>query len=585
MIVGEQKRGPVIDGRIQHLSVSTIAKFNPAEEGCKLRFWYKYVQGRQEPAQTWHEVGNQVDAQLEHYLLTGEDVLGKIARAGKELLPAPGAELLLQWGLNDKPRPKGVDGKWKNFFPPEQSLVFAAGIPLVGFADLFNGREEHLVPKDDYGLEVELKFEANTPEVVDFKTSKSFIYAKKGAELIESTQMNGYGVFLGAIVPDAVAVRLSHNVFLSEGSPKAIKRSVLVSMQQVRDRWRAVVDPIAEDMKSVAATKREQDVVGNLEACRSFGGCPHQGYCHQYKSQSKLGRLKMGLLKGRQTPAPNGVAVAVPNGVPAAAALAPVNTTPWISPPVQTAPVVAQAPAVPGFIPAEQALQGQQYIVNNVPAMFLSAAQGKLSFLPVVNGNVGGTPILVEYGTMVFPLPSQAAAPQVVAATAPAPIAPRVERDAGAPPPVVLAPPPMLAPPVATAAAEAPAPAKRGRKLKVEVVPSAAPVAPAAAAVATGVQLYVNAVPNGPFIDLAGYVAEAALALQEQFGVVDIRAAGNDSPLAYFRWRGMLAQVVKEDPPPPGSYVAFTHGSELLEIAVEALAPICAPGFPVRGAR
>jgi hypothetical protein len=45
----------------------------------------------------------------------------------------------------------------------------------------------------------------------------------------------------------------------------------------------------------------------------------------------------------------------------------------------------------------------------------------------------------------------------------------------------------------------------------------------------------------------------------------------------------MLSQVVKQDPPPAGTYVAFTRGNELTEVVVEALAPLCGPGQLIRG--
>lgn len=610
-MTSEPKHRTVVEGKIRHLSVSAIQMFDTAssDAGCEMHWWFKYVQGRKEPERAWHEEGNAVDQQVTHYLATGEDVLGRVARPGIPFLPAPGRDLLLQWGLDDRPRPVDAEGNTLNYFPPEQSLVRAAGIPLIGFSDIINGREEYLVPIDEYGEHVELRHEPNVVEVADIKTAKTFRYTKKHNELGHNPQMLGYGKFVAQIVPQATHVRLSHNALVKEGVPKAIKRSVLLPVSEVHARWSAV-ELVAERMKVVAATQRAEDVPGNLSACESFGGCPHKPYCHHHRSQNPIKRVKMGLLKNRTTPAPNGAPPpAAPNGA---------SNTPWIPPqpppqqafappaqhvpvaPAQTMPppvpqpqVVAPHTAPSGqWIKAVKATQGQKYIIPpmNALTMYLASTNGQQSFLPITNGQAGGTPILVGYEYDVFELlpfePTQpvAPAPQQAAPPPPPAPAPQVAREPSAPPP----PPPLAAqsqihpPPHAPVPPPPPgAPAKKQRKLKPQDL-STTPDVPTAPA-ASGFALYVNAIPNGPHTDLSGYVAEAAQALQEQFGVIDIRIASNDSPLGFARWRGLLAQVAKQDPPPPGTYVAFTRGNELTEIVVEALSPLCAPGQLVRG--
>ena len=68
------------------------------------------------------QVGTEGHAQLEHFLSTGEDVLGTFARAGAHLLPTPGPDLLVEQPL---------DGE-----PP----LTAGGIPFTGFIDLVDAR-------------------------------------------------------------------------------------------------------------------------------------------------------------------------------------------------------------------------------------------------------------------------------------------------------------------------------------------------------------------------------------------------------------------------------------------------------------
>lgn len=635
LITPEPRHGSVIDGRIKHLAVTQIQKFNPAEEGCPLKWWYSTVQGRKEPTRPWHETGDSVDTQWTHYLSTNENVLGQVARAGLDFFPEPGADLLTQWGLNDQPRPKKEDGRFKNYFPPEESKVLAAGIPLIGFTDLLDGRESYLVPvgaseEEAYGDKVERHSELSVVECTDLKTTKNFTYAKRPSELRKSTQMRGYGMLVNAIQPSAELIRLSQVYLLTEGSPKAIKRSTLVSMSELRDSWRNEVEPIAEQMKSVAATKNERDVQGNLQACKSFGGCSCRDFCWLYKSTNSLTRLKskMGLLGSRKSASSNGAAPGqqvVSNGAAQQPPMPQVfqpqqfQQQPPQQPPAQTSGYIQQLEQLPqnapqGHIWAKDANQGDPYFVNGMLTMYLASTGGRQSFLPIVNGQTGGTPVHVDYMLPIVPAPltlkpqPQTAPPQVVrdveAPPAPAPLAAQTPNfapgatqvTAGAPQglqPPSFAPGAAQTPSSATPAAE---PKKRARRTNAQIaIDNAAAAAQAAGqpipfSAAPVVQpsggvfkLNINTIPNEPFTDLAGYVAEAAQALQEQFGVIDIRAAPGDSPLAFAKWRGLLAQVAKQDPPPPGTYVAFTRGNELTEVVAEALVPLVAPGFLQRG--
>jgi hypothetical protein len=91
-----------------------------------------------------------------------------------------------------------------------------------------------------------------------------------------------------------------------------------------------------------------------------------------------------------------------------------------------------------------------------------------------------------------------------------------------------------------------------------------------------GIRLYVNCVPNGTFETLDAYVNEAVGEVTKKFDVADIRVPpNNDHVLGYSRWRGVLAAMVRLQPPKPGDYVVFTKGNELSEVVTEALVPQC----------
>jgi hypothetical protein len=548
----------VIDGVIQHLSVSQVSTFNVAESGCELRWFYAKVMGRKEPRTTATTKGTEVHAELDHYLGGGQKPLGDVAAAGRRLLPAPGQDLLLEYGLNDRPRPPpDASGEPINYFPAEQSLVRAGGIGFVGFGDVFNPREHHVLPSG------ELVHEPGVVEVIDHKTTGDLKWAKQASELVKSTQMVGYGVFLAKKFPSAKAVRLSHIYYTTKGVPTAEKRSAIVTVAEVAETWQKLVEPVAEKMK-VVAKMLEKNVEGNLNACGNYGGCPHKHYCRLHQDVSPFTRFKMGLLKNRVS-------------APAASAPTPTNgasTTPWIPPPPPGQQLVAS-----------KATQGQSYrFSTGLEGMFLSTVDhsGQLlySFMP----KGGGKPFPVGPDEPITPL----AAPVVIAAPPPPPAPPVVAAPPPPPaPPVVAAPPPPPAPPVVSVKRDADAPPppppltaaaapKRGPgRPKKEEVASSSP--------ATGLTLYVNAFPNGTWVDLQSYILQVTNELQEHFAVSDIRCAADDSPLAFAKWRGVLAAAVREGPPAPGIYVAFTKGNELAEIVATALGGLCPSGQFVRG--
>lgn len=104
---------------------------------------------------------------------------------------------------------------------------------------------------------------------------------------------------------------------------------------------------------------------------------------------------------------------------------------------------------------------------------------------------------------------------------------------------------------------------------------AATPVAAAVPAdrAAVEVCIYVNCVASGA-TDLGPQIRTIADALAKQYGVEDLRAATNDSPLGYGKWKPALAALIRANLPAAGSYTLDTRGSEILECAAEALAPL-----------
>ena len=113
------------------------------------------------------------------------------------------------------------------------------------------------------------------------------------------------------------------------------------------------------------------------------------------------------------------------------------------------------------------------------------------------------------------------------------------------------------------------------RKMKIE---------DAAVAPEKGIRLFINCIPSGSYEQLDNYVNEAAKELSAQYKMDDVRfATDSDHPLAFGRWKGALASLVRAKLPVDGSYVAFTMGSELVQCVAEAILPYAA--MIVRGVR
>ncbi len=470
---------------LTQLSVSQLSKFNRAEDGCELRWWYRYVGGKKEPKSKSQALGTQVHTQLEHTLrYADQDVLGKVAGPARRLLPPRGPELLLEWGLHDKPRPPDDEnGEQVNHFPPEESLLRVASVPLIGFMDVVDPRPDHILPDEplkegetppEKPPEGRLVHEPGVVEVMDFKTTGNFKWAKPAAELLNTSQMNGYGMYAIERYPWATGVRLSHLAMYTgsgdpdDGLPKARKESIVVPIEKIRARWETEVAEIANKIKIVAG-QDETEVEGNLDACNSFGGCPHRSYCVEQRKLSPIDKLKRYITKESQTMSllNKTRAAAAPAAPPAANGA---STTPWIPP----AP-----PAPPPPAPSAQALTAKDAVANEMykfstgaVGLFLSAVdQGNgivYAFQQVINGAAGGAPFHVGAGEAVTAL--QAAQP---AAPPPPP----------APAPVVhLVPPPpaQAAAPAPVAAAAVPPPPQAAKAARALVIPAVTTVAPPA---------------------------------------------------------------------------------------------------------
>ncbi len=612
-VISSRKKTPAVDPITRELiytSVSAMRKFNHDEYGgCMTRWYYRYVEGRKEEQTLAQKAGVDGHTQNEHYLPTGEDVLGPIAAAGKHLLPPPGKDLLVEWGLNNKPRPPDADVEVKpalfgpdgnliraavtekqqvNFFPPEESLVRADGLPLIGFIDYINPRGWFMTPEGVWTQDL-----PNTAEAGDHKFIADVEkYAEPAAKLVTSTQMVGYGKFLIARDPRLERARLSHNSVQTKNARKAVKTTALMSVAEIEAAWQLKGHDVVKRMRVIAHARRAEDVPGNTESCEAYRkNCDFQSVCPHFQKRNtnpiKIRSIHMGLLKDRNKPATNGAVVA-----------AAASQTPWIAPPVPP------PPAPGGPLTARGATSGHLYrFSNGFEAKYVSATEENGQVVYKFIPKDGGAPFPVGPDEAVTflsaPLPPAPPAPPALPPPPPVPVVAFPAIPAPPALPAVPAPPAPPAPPAAAAAAVPPLPPvppvpgvppvpappgeeKKGRgRPKGSTKEKAAAAADAAAP--TEVQLWINAIPNCPFEDLSSYAHAVTTEIENELKIVDIRCGPNDSALAFGRWKGALAASVKKGPPAPGAYVAFTKGNEVMEVIAEAVALLCGPGQFVRG--
>ncbi len=467
-----------------YTSVSQLSRFDHSQYGgCQKKWWFHYVEGIKEEKTAQQEIGVKSHEQIEHYLKYNQDVLGPIVAVGQHLLPTPGTDLLVEWGLNNKPKPKKTKPDEVEFYPPEEALLHADGVPLIGFIDIVNPRGT-FIGSDG----ILYQDPPNTMETADNKTGANLKNAKKGIDLIKTTQMTGYSEFLSVINPKLEWARTSHINFQTRGAKFATKETSIWPIETVKASWEKHGHQVVREMREIALVRSEADVPGNLESCDTYNkDCSYKQICSLYRSTNAASRLKLklqSLTKESKTMSLLNKVRTV-TGTPAAPPVAAngAGQTPWIPPP---APVAPRSLPIVDHLTARTATQGELYrFSNGFEAQFLSAVdqggQVLYSFLPKGGGTpfpvgpdeaivqlpVAAAPVAIPPPPPAPPLPPPVviAAPPpppapVVAAPPPPPVrivapppppAPVVQRDAGAPPP-----PPALAVPAAPAAKRGP---------------------------------------------------------------------------------------------------------------------------------
>ncbi len=313
----------VENGQLKSVSPSQIAEFIE----CPRKWWFTKVAGLKAEQTGSQELGEQIHKQMEDYY----------RQAVEPSHPSAKAALLLE-GV--PPRSEAVIIEE----PRNYNLgLRAAGIPMRGRVDL------RAPPKDGQFL------------VLDWKTCKTFDYAKSPEELARNPQGIVYLKYGFAEYPDAATGVFGH-VYLrtKRGSGARIVSTDPLTRRYV-DAIYETLEELVGRMKEAAGHTRPNDVPCNTEACGNYGGCPYQSACPAIKRHNLEALLFGGAtheeamekkpemsalaqsLKARRTPADvNPPDAAKPRPVePHVAATPPAATPPTPTPPAPTPPAAA----------------------------------------------------------------------------------------------------------------------------------------------------------------------------------------------------------------------------------------------------
>ena len=593
--------GPVVlNGDVRYTSPTATERFDPESYGgCPRRWFLHYVKKEPEAVQIEHKVGQEVHKQIEHYLKTNENVLGDIARPGAHFIPARGDDLLIEHPIGDLQavvlfeniRARVASGERVTHLDTYQALVksclTAAEVPFVGYVDLRHSRGEYIDPEGNVRPEAH----ARTVEVIDWKTSGSIEQWAKSAEKLANTiQMVGYAEWASRSgLFDFF--RLSHVYFQTKRPFRSEKRSALLDLETVKQRW-ARIEGVVRRMRDVAHETDYLKVECNTDSCGAYKGCSYRHLCPHDAKKALINIFGKGTAMGLL----DSLNKLQPSTSAAAPASSPAPQVQLEMEKLKTEEATIKA----GIVPPDA--------TQTTPA---TAAK------PVAPESMATLPPAVQEAAKV-----QAAA--VAAANpAPAPVVedkPKKGRPAGSKNKKTKTSEPMSDPgysilpdgktmslfgqlavdfvqkvhgiPLAAGATYNTTVEKfqaAGFTLKTETTPppTAQQNIPAvlAASPAAGLSLYVDVLARGlGLIDLDPYVQELCRQLEAEYHAADIRCAPQDSPLGYGKWEGALAGLIRAQPPAPGAYVILDASmSNIRRCVVDALKPLCS--VFVRGIR
>lgn len=223
-------------------SASQVDTYNT----CNRKWWFSKILGIETPPHPSAVIGTEVHAQLEAYLeeKAPADSLGPIARTALPFAPRPGTVYIEQ--------------------SIEELGLVAGGLPALGYIDV-------------------LDLTSEPPQVLDWKTTSNFRYAKTEDELLRNVQMSVYARATLAMcerfdVPEPPAVRVTHVAMLTKPPHEARRTSALMPLRTIHENWKSINDTVLT-MRETATCETPDKVAPTKSACSAYGGCPFLDRC------------------------------------------------------------------------------------------------------------------------------------------------------------------------------------------------------------------------------------------------------------------------------------------------------------------
>lgn len=490
-----------------------------------------------------------------------------------------------------------------------------AGVRMTGRIDILNTTGVYVdpmgVPRDARG----------SHEIGDMKY-KNPRYWLSASGLRDDLQMNLYAHALldgpkarfPARLPDGSAgmdfIRLSH-LYASRSPPyDRAKVTVLRHREEVAAWVERVAVPSVEALrKASACTDVSQTRASPGAACRAFGGCAYEPVCTKRQGSEEIVYDLMASLeirskevtkeddvgdvfaslhqrrKDEKAAAAGGAAggAAAGNGAqhPPLAAPTTVEAPAAVAASIVAAKVeqmVAPAPPLPApaAASATDALFGDIFsTAKRPPAKAAAAAPVEAPPTPIVDHPA---PAGIEVPTIAPIVSSAPPAPTPTDGVTRSPIV------AAAPPTLTVVPPVEekkrgrgrgrprkdAATPETVEPTEPEAAAPEAEGVRCDATQDGIPVAPTK----TGRFFYQDCLPSYDAKDLLPYLGAVLAKINEDFGVPDLRCGVDSSPLAFGKWKGVLAARIRKSPPPPTGnyYLLGVRGDEIKTVAADAIA-------------
>ncbi len=564
----------VVDNELQTVSPTSLEK----HERCHRRWHFSKVLNRPDPAGPAASAGTIVHKGIEDFMESG--FLETLTPLQKNMIRfAPPAKTL------------GV----RMEVPIDTIGLKVEGIPVIGRIDCIN---DSGVWYDNEG--VEHKMEPNEIEVLDWKTTKSLEYAKTPNQMSNTFQMRMYAKAALELRKVIDRVRVSHGYGQMQRKPEALKVTKVLTVHEIETFWYANIVPAVRLMKHTARQTDFRKVQPNFEACHDFGKrCPFMDECEGdtlsmiIGTSSALPNLNnaanggntMSLLSKFNTGGQR-AAMQVPESVTAKAMeearaiaqeFSQENTNKKVEE-YKAGMAVLRASVLPPDAPpsdpvlAKAGAEGQfhknavgLYVVKD-GQWTLAGAKSKADYAALVEGSrtSGGSPAIAT----VTPITPLTVPTREFSGLSELPI----KRGRGRPVGSTKAKKAQL---VASTPDINPDPdAPNGIPGTVEASELVSEPTPPASQPAAGILLFVNCVPSiSECQGLEGYIEDITSRISSNCNVADIRASEHEA-LKFGKWKGLVAAAVRNKPPLPGAYRILGR-SELYDIVIEALAPMC----------